>query len=87
MDQIWSDESIRTSFFFFRSSCNLFSGGKKQQNPFLNLSLDCYFLEETQLKKAAKERLVNVHNTYGAKNIKEILFKTSEVVHQKYVCY
>ena len=60
---------------------------RKKQNPFLNLSLDCYFLEETHLKKAAKERLVYVHNTYGAKNFKEILFKTSDVVHQKYVCY
>ena len=30
----------------------MFSGEKKKQNPFLNLSLDCYFLEETHLKGA-----------------------------------
>lgn len=84
MDQIWSDESIR-SFFFGRVV--ICFGVRKKQNLFLNLSLVCYFLEEKHLKKAAKERLVYVNNTYGAKNIKEILFKTSEVVHQKYVCY
>ena len=72
---------------FFGRVVICFRVRKKKQNPFLNLSLDCYFLEETRLKKAAKERLVYVHNTYGGKNIKEVLSNTSEVVHQKHVCY
>ena len=80
------DLTNRFVVFFFGRVVICF-GVRKKQNLFLNLSLVCYFLEEKHLKKAAKERLVYVHNTYGAKNIKEILFKTSEVVHQKYVCY